>query len=330
MQCAVLIVTVLILVDFSVVQPQKDLVYAPNDMSPVLVYDYNTRKCSSVEQIQCIEPGFNIRPNADLLDLPLSCLCSRPSRYFFRQTVTKSRKMVFVALLLLIAGVEQNPGPIQRVQLPQLSVGLINAQSVVNKTALIHDLITDNSLDLLAITETWVYSDSPDVHKHEAAPMGYGIVHAHRQPRPGSTAARGGGIALIHHENICIKLIPTKADLTRTFELLLVKLTNVTSCLTLAIVYRPQRDSRGMHFTVSEFTSELAELIDSGELGQQYIICGDLNCPGPVGTRGLVGKELSDLITSHSLTQYIHGATCRSGNLLDHILTPSDSSCALV
>ena len=61
--------------------------------------------------------------------------------------------MIFVALLLLIAGVEQNPGPIQRVQLPQLSVGLINAQSVVNKTALIHDLITD-SLDLLAITET--------------------------------------------------------------------------------------------------------------------------------------------------------------------------------
>src|ERR1700759_4339769 len=100
-------------------------------------------------------------------------------------------------------------------------MGLVNAQSIVNKTALIHDIISDNSIHLLAITETWVYDDSPDVHKQEAAPNGYSIVHAHRQPRPGSGRAREGGIALIHRENVRVKVIPIDVGLTKSFELLL-------------------------------------------------------------------------------------------------------------
>ena len=223
-----------------------------------------------------------------------------------------------------MAGVERNPGPARTIRLQQLSLGLINAQSIVNKAALIHDLITDNSLDLLAITETWVYDDSPDVHKHEAAPSGYSITHAHRQPMPGCDKVRGGGIALIHRENIQIKIIPVTPNSIRSFELLLVKLTNMTSSPTLTIIYRPQRVSRGTHYSVSDFTSELADLIDSGVLGSQYIICGDLNCPGPVGTRGLVGEELKELISCYNLTQHVHEATSRTENILDHILTPSD------
>ena len=52
-----------------------------------------------------------------------------------------------------------------------LNFGLLNDHSIVNKAALIHDVITNHSLDLFAITETWVYEDSPNVHKHEAAPL---------------------------------------------------------------------------------------------------------------------------------------------------------------
>ena len=70
----------------------------------------------------------------------------------------------------------------------KLNLGLINAQSIVNKAARLHDIIEDNHLDLLAVTETWVYEDSPNVHKREAAPSGYSVVHAHRK-----LAGAGGG-----------------------------------------------------------------------------------------------------------------------------------------
>src|SRR6476469_1778064 len=87
---------------------------------------------------------------------------------------------------------------------------------------------------------------------------------------------------------------------------------------TIAIIYRPPNSTS----KPCEFTTELSDLIDGGSLGERFIICGDLNCLGPVGTKGLVGKELSDLIDGYSLTQHVKDPTHRSGNILDHILSP--------
>ena len=120
-----------------------------------------------------------------------------------------------------------------------------------------------------------------------------------------------------------MKVIPVNLDSTKSFELLLVKVINVKHSLSVAVIYRPQRESRGKHFSVADFTSELSDLLDSGVIGTRYIICGDLNCPGDV--RGSVGVELGELIHNYNLTQHVHEATCRSGNLLDHVLTPCDS-----
>ena len=108
-----------------------------------------------------------------------------------------------------------------------------------------------------------MYNDSPDVHKQEAVPAGYSIVHTHRQPSPGSEKVRGGGVAIIHREEICTKIIPVSLDSTKSFELLVVKLVNVKPSLSLTVIYRPQRESRGTHFSVSDFASELADLLDS-------------------------------------------------------------------
>ena len=75
----------------------------------------------------------------------------------------------------------------------QLNLGLINAQSIVNNAARVHDIIEDNHLDLLAVTETWVYEDSPNVHKREAAPSGYSVVHAHRKLAGAGGVKKCGG-----------------------------------------------------------------------------------------------------------------------------------------
>jgi hypothetical protein len=215
-----------------------------------------------------------------------------------------------------MSGIESNPGP----AVVKLNLGLINARSIVNKAALIHDLISDFKIDILAVTETWVYENSPNVHKQEAAPEGFSIVHAHRAPRIGTATAHGGGVALIHRDTIQVKVIPTTTVVTTSFELLLVKITNCIKSFSIAIIYRPPTSS------LTVFTTELSDLIYSGLLGPRYIICGDLNCPGASGTRGLVGEDLLDLIDSHSLIQHVQGATSHSGNILDHILTPIEES----
>jgi hypothetical protein len=215
-----------------------------------------------------------------------------------------------------MGGIEPNPGPVG--SSPTLNMGLINARSMVNKSALIHDVISEHRLDLLAVTETWVYDDSPNVHKREAAPPGYTVVHAHRDSHSkGGKKQRGGGVALIHREDIRVKVLPATLAKPVTFELLLVKIVNCTLGTTIAIIYRPPNSTS----KPCEFVNELSDLIDNSLLGLNFMICGDLNCPGPVGSKGLVSKELGELIDGYNLSQHVKDPTHRSGNILDHILT---------
>ena len=183
-------------------------------------------------------------------------------------------------------------------------------------------MIKDNRLDFLAITETCVHEDSPNVHKREAAPQGFSIVHAHRDSVSKSGKKQhGGGIALIHREDIRVKFLSTTHTKPSTFELLLVKIMNCSLGMTIAIIYRPPNSTS----KPSEFVNELSDLLDNSLLGSRFIICGDLNCPGPVGTKGLVGKELEELIDGYSLTQHVKDPTHRSGNILDHILSLNET-----
>ncbi len=257
-----------------------------------------------------------VKPCAELFDAPGVLLCCRQTRYYFKPAC-KSWRRSFMAALLLIGGVEPNPRPASS---STLNMGLINARSMVNKSALLHDVINEGRLDLLAVTETWVYKDSPEVHKKEAAPQGYSIVHAHRDTLTrGVKKHHGGGIALIHREDIRVKVLPTTLAEPTTFELLLVKIINCNLGMTVAIIYRPPNSNP------SEFICEVSDLLDSGSLGPRFIICGDLNCPGPTGSRCLVGKELMELIDVYSFAQHVKSPTHKSGNILDHVLSPEGS-----
>jgi len=199
-------------------------------------------------------------------------------------------------------------------------MGLINAWSIVNKTALIHDAIADHNLDLLAVTETFVYENSPDVHKLDAAPSGYSILHQHRLQKSGPGSTRGGGIAIIHRDDIKVKMEKVDPARHKSFELMLVKLMHSKKGMKMAVIYRPPSSS------IPDFVAEVADLLESGDLGNRYIICGDLNCPGPANTRGRIHEDLMKLIDEQSLRQHVHEATCRTGNILDHILTPESAT----
>ena len=112
---------------------------------------------------------------------------SAVANHVYRPQPQRSPLTVLVALLLLLGGIELNPGPSA---LP----------SACHKAALIHDVIADNKLDILLLTETWSPSDAPDAAKLDVAPSGYTVVHRHRaRPTsavmavlPSSTAALSG------------------------------------------------------------------------------------------------------------------------------------------
>ena len=59
-------------------------------------------------------------------------------------------------------------------------IGWLNVQSLTNKTFIVSDVITERSLDVFALTETW-HTDSIDVRLRLATPDGYAVVDAARQ-----------------------------------------------------------------------------------------------------------------------------------------------------
>ena len=100
-----------------------------------------------------------------------------------------------------------------------ISVGLLNVRSVAGKFIAVSDTIETKFLDVLAATETW-HCASEDLALRRCAPAGYSIVDAARQDaRPSSTAARGGGVALIHSNRFTSKRLVFDVKPT-TFEVL--------------------------------------------------------------------------------------------------------------
>ena len=76
--------------------------------------------------------------------------------------------------------------------------GLLNARSINNKEDSIYELITDNDLDVLALTETW-WTDNSDVSLGLVTPPGYAIVQTHR-------SSRGGGVGVIYRDSLRARL----------------------------------------------------------------------------------------------------------------------------
>ena len=116
--------------------------------------------------------------HSGLVSVPPALLLCRSSRHIFLPRERRSLPAVVTALLLLRGGVEPNPGPANFV-----SVGVLNVRSVVHKAALLHSLIADECLDILALTETWASLSDPPAILQDPAPVGYNIMHV---PRPSS------------------------------------------------------------------------------------------------------------------------------------------------
>ena len=80
----------------------------------------------------------------------------------FKGKPYRCRSSIITALLLLSSGdIQTNPGPCRLHNSRNLVLGSFNSRSAVNKAANIHDIISENNIDVLALQETWVTSDAP-------------------------------------------------------------------------------------------------------------------------------------------------------------------------
>ena len=92
-----------------------------------------------------------------------------------------------------------------------LYCALLNCQSINNKLLKINDVIVDNNLDAIVMTETWHMCGS-DLPLRRVAPLGYSIVDVARPGCTGDCVTNHGGIAIVHHDSHAMRVIHS-ADL---------------------------------------------------------------------------------------------------------------------
>ena len=133
--------------------------------------------------------------------------------------------MCAILLLLILTSwdIEINQGP---TSINNLEFGCYNVRSAAHKAASLHDIIHDNKLSLLALSETWIPGDAPAIAQ-DIAPDGFGVLHSHRTNTAGGQS-RGGGLALVYDKRMFtaqpVKLKPVA--LFSAFEVQLVKITS--------------------------------------------------------------------------------------------------------
>ena len=152
-----------------------------------------------------------------------------------------------------------------------LKFATYNVRSLGNKFSSVSEFITDNKLDLVAVTETWHLSQD-DVSVRRSIPPGYRIVDVPRAHSVDTDPARlrGGGIILYLRDHLVVKSVGVIVQRS-TFELLSVSLSTPRGLI--VVVYRP-----GSAPPDSVFFGEFGDLLETvATFNSQLIITGDLN-----------------------------------------------------
>lgn len=152
-------------------------------------------------------------------------------------------------MLLILAGVETNSGPILQtgVSTPykrsdNIVIGCLNVRSSVNKAAEIHALIYEQGLDVLAMCEMFMKPDTPDSVLHSVAPSGFTAIHS-----PRGDGRKGGGLAFVHR-NILHATPLHVGTIPTCFELLAIRLDLKSHSVTLVNIYRPPQSQRDVFY----------------------------------------------------------------------------------
>lgn len=216
---------------------------------------------------------------------------------------------LLVTVLFLSGDIELNPGP---GPLPKnLVFAHLNPRSVlgspsVDKPTLIQDYITDGSIDILALSETWLRPDSLPATINSITPDGYSCMHVPR------VEGRGGGVALIYRS--CLDLRQLTSRQFSSFELITAKLVFNSVSYIFANIYRPPSMSLSLFF--DDFSSLLEDLASTSSA---MFISGDFNVH--VDTDEPNAVNFLSVLSAFGLEQHIDFSTHTGGHTLDLLIS---------
>ena len=146
------------------------------------------------------------------------------------------------------------------------SVMHINARSLWKNSDDVSHLISnslDSSLSIVAITETWIHSNTPvDILRVP----NYTFIHADR------THKRGGGVGFYVNDHIDFKERSDLGNQSNTFESLFIETLNLKRNFVIGVIYRPPDRPLGI------FTEDMLALLDTlNRSNKPTVLLGDFN-----------------------------------------------------
>ncbi len=171
-------------------------------------------------------------------------------------------------------------------------------------------MITDNSFDVLCLTETWL---KPNYYicLNESTPPSYCYKHEPRQ------TGRGRGVATIYSD--ILNVIQKTGYRFNSFKILMLHVTTsdmqkkTVLSLALATVYRPPGPYTDFLKQLADFLSDLLVNVDKA------LIVGDFNIHAD-STNDVLGLAFTDIINSFGVKQNVTGPTHRFNHMLDWII----------
>ena len=197
-----------------------------------------------------------------------------------------------------------------------LTIGLMNCQSVCNKTDEIVEYIKHMKLDIVALTETWLKgNDSDQKTVGELQTSGLTVSHAPRTHRS------GGGVGIMYPKTVKLDKHP-KFE-ARSFENFQITVHSGGSSIRVAIIYRLHPTKKN-GLESSDFFQEFAVLVDTFATQHGHLlILGDFNihwdCPHEPDT-----KHLMDILHSANMVQHVQEPTHRLGHIIDLVASRQD------
>lgn len=151
-------------------------------------------------------------------------------------------------------------------------LGVLNARSTRNKIERIRDIIIEQDLDILALTETWLTSKVKDEFFVKGLSLsGYKLFNVPRKANKGY-----GGVALLYKANLQVTA-KSSTDGWNSFEHCTMTFTANSRCLNIVVVYRPP-PSKKNGLTCGQFFEEFPLLLgDHLSTAGDLILVGDVN-----------------------------------------------------
>ena len=192
-----------------------------------------------------------------------------------------------------------------------LNLTQVNARSIHNKIKSFHQHISEQEVDICAITETWL-RNKEDLATRQIPPEGYKVLSYLRQGRT------RGGISLVHCNHITIMDIETNHPTLTTMETHYFTINIAASHIFLQIIYQFPNTS------MIDFGNELADHFEShaSNLTDKMLLVGDFNVHFDNPDTIL----LNDLLASYNLVNRINFPTHKLQHTLHLIIYNGDNS----